>query len=148
MENAFIKKSVYKSFMILFIMLASCQTEEVTRVEALKNIEGSWKIVSASRNGTDLTDRIDFSQFRLNFIDNSTYTIENKLPFLISKNGTWSLDDPAYPFVITFTGEGSETPVSTNFDYPVVEGNRQINLKFSPGCSANSYQYTFEKVSE
>lgn len=148
MKTPSIKRTLCMSFIALSVMLASCEPEEITIAETHKNLEGSWKIVKAVRNGTDLTNRIDFTQFRLNLNNGGGYTIDNKLPFLVSNNGTWSLDDPAYPFLITFSTEGGENPVPTSFDFPVVAGKRQISLEFSPGCSANSYQYTLERVSE
>ena len=51
---------------ILFI--ASCKVEEIAPVaEAPKDISGSWKIIKATRNGTDITSTFDFSQFRIHF---------------------------------------------------------------------------------
>jgi hypothetical protein len=96
------------------------------------------------RNGTDLTARFDFSAFRLKFTD-STYTIENAVPFIVSKNGKWSFDDPLYPFKISFTPQ-NDTEKQTDILFPVVKGVRNIIISFSPGCKLNTYQYTLEKV--
>jgi hypothetical protein len=69
----------------------------------------------------------------------------NKLPFLVNDDGKFSLDDPQYPFKITFTANGA-TAVSTPFTYPVVNGKRQLSITFSPGCPNNSYVYVLQKV--
>jgi len=129
------------------VLLASCKkNNDVPFTEPAKSVAGKWQIVKASRNGTDLMPYVDFSQFRLNFNDDSTYTIDNLLPFIVSKKGAYSLDDPKYPFKISFRQDGSTAPITTNFSYPVVNGKRQISLSFSPGCTKNSYQYTFERI--
>lgn len=127
-------------------LLAACKTEEIAVPESVKNIEGSWRISKATRNGTDLTNIIDFTKFRLHFEQDNTYTIDNLLPFIVSKKGTWSLNDPQYPFSIAFRQEGADSTVTTKFDYPVTGGKRIINLIFSPGCVNNTYQYTLEKT--
>lgn len=140
------------STFLLFILLCagfllSCEREEeFVFEEPVKSLEGQWQIVKATRNGADLMAHVDFSEFRLNFNGDSTYTIDNLLPFIVRKKGTYALDDPKYPFVISFRQEGSAAPVTTQFSYPVVNGKRQISLSFSPGCEKNIYQYTFERI--
>jgi len=99
--------------------------------------------VQALRNGTDLTNRFDFSRFRISFSD-SSYTITNLVPFLVSKNGHWNFDDPGYPAQVFFRAEGGASATST-VNYPVVKGVRNIILSFSPGCTSNTYTYTLEK---
>ncbi|MEO5889949.1 MAG: DUF5004 domain-containing protein [Ferruginibacter sp.] len=127
----------------LLLIFCSCKKENTAiPAEPVKDISGSWKIIKAVRNGTDLTSRFDFSAFRINFSD-SSYTIDNQVPFIISKNGTWKFDDPVYPFEITLTSPG-ETKQSTVL-YPVVEGVRNLVISFSPGCTLNNYQYTLLK---
>ena len=131
--------------MAIVLFAASCKTEKVLpKQEALKDINGSWKVIKATRNGTDLSTLVDLSQFRINF-DGTGYKLENKLPFIVTQDGTYSLDDPQYPYKITFTA-GAEAPVSTGFTYPVVNGKRQLSLTFSPGCANNSYIYVLQKV--
>jgi hypothetical protein len=131
--------------MTVVLIASSCKTERVLpQKEALKDITGNWQVIKATRNGTDLTGMVDFSQFRLNFT-NGNYTMENKLPFLVNQNGSFSLDDPQYPFKITFTATGAQ-PVSTVFTYPILNGKRQLNLTFSPGCANNSYVYVLQQV--
>ncbi|MDB5006711.1 MAG: hypothetical protein JWQ84_1595 [Mucilaginibacter sp.] len=123
----------------------SCKVESIKpSAEAVKDISGNWTVIAATRNGTDLTTIVDFSQFKLSF-NEGKYTLINKLPFLVSQNGTYSLDDPQYPFQINFTPTGNKA-VSTAFTYPIVNGVRQLTLTFSPGCPNNTYVYTFQKA--
>jgi hypothetical protein len=131
---------------IAAILMTSCKAEKSFPVkESVKDITGSWQVIRATRNGTDLTGIIDFSKFRVNFKEGA-YTIENPLPFLVNADGKFALDDPEYPFKITFTATGAAAPVSTPFNYPVVNGKRQLSITFSPGCPNNSYVYVLQKV--
>src|SRR5882672_10101893 len=112
MKKNHIQQSGFLLMAIMAILMASCKAEKVLPVnEAVKDISGSWQVVRATRNGTDLTTIIDFSQFRINFKDGG-YSMVNKLPFLVNDDGKFSLDDPQYPFKITFTANGA-TAVST-----------------------------------
>lgn len=130
---------------IFCLLLFSCKIEEVSPVvEAPKNISGSWRILKATRNGTDITSAFDFTQFRVKFDSAGNYTIVNRVPFLVNANGTYALDDPAYPFKITFTPQGGSA-VATSFNYITTAGIRQLNLTFVPGCALNAYIYTLEK---
>jgi hypothetical protein len=131
------------------VIWASCKTEKVETVtETTKSIAGSWKIIKVTRDGTDITtyNGLDFTQFRINFTTNA-YTLVNPLPFIVTANGTYSLNDPQVPTQITFTASGSQA-ITTNFVYPIVTGVRNINLQFSanPGCNDNTYIYTLEKA--
>ena len=139
------KKIISVSGIILLLIVFSCQKENaVMPVEPVKEISGNWKIIKALRNGTDLTERFDFSKFRINFTD-SAYTITEQVPFIVSKNGRWSFDDPQYPFKMFFTAQ-SDTTKSSSILYPVVDGVRNIIISFSPGCATNTYQYTLQKA--
>lgn len=130
---------------VAVILMASCKAERALPVaEQVKDITGSWQVIRATRNGTDLTGIIDFSKFRVNFKEGA-YALENKLPFLVNNDGKYSLDDPQYPFKITFTATGA-TPVATAFTYPIVNGKRQLTITFSPGCPNNSYVYVLQKT--
>ena len=93
-----------------------------------------------------MTESIDVSKFRLNFSTDSTYTIDNYLPFVVRSNGRFSLDDPQYPFKIIFREEATQESVTIGFTYPVVLGKRQIHLTFSPGCASNIYEYVLEEA--
>ncbi|WP_299463993.1 DUF5004 domain-containing protein [Mucilaginibacter sp.] len=131
--------------MLVVLMAAACKTEKVLpKQEALKDISGSWQVIKATRNGTDLSTLVDLSQFRINF-DGVGYKLMNKLPFIVTQDGAFSLDDPLYPYKITFTAAGG-TPISTAFTYPIVNGKRQLSLTFSPGCTNNSYIYVLQRV--
>jgi len=132
---------------ILFLscILFSCKIEHVNPPnEPMKNIAGSWGIIHATRNGTDLTSSFDFSHFRIVFTD-STYAIDSLVPFVVSRNGRWAFDDPQYPFNLIFSPADSPN-VSTPFTFPVTGGVRNIILTFSPGCPSNAYQYTLQKA--
>ncbi|SEM72261.1 protein of unknown function [Mucilaginibacter gossypiicola] len=139
-------KRIYLALVAVVMLAAtSCKTEKIVPgSEAPKNIAGNWRVIKATRNGTDLTSIIDFSQFRINFTDKG-YSLVNKLPFLVSKDGAFTLDDPQYPYKITFTATGDK-PVSTPFTYPIVNGKRQLSITFSPGCANNTYVYVLEKA--
>jgi hypothetical protein len=131
--------------LVVVFMAASCKTEKVLpKREALKDISGNWQVIKATRNGTDLTGLVDFSQFRIQF-DNGTYKLISKLPFIVTRDGAFALDDPEYPFKITFTAAG-DLPISTAFTYPIVNGKRQLTLTFSPGCKNNSYVYVLQQT--
>jgi len=149
-----LKKTKITNVLLLVLALlawTACKTENIKPVaEPVKNLDGTWKIVKATRNGSSLlplvdTNYINFNKFSIIFNGNS-YTLANQLPFIVSQNGTFSLDNPQYPFVITFKQSGSTTPVSTAFTYPIVNGVRVLTLVFSPGCPQNSYSYSLEKV--
>lgn len=126
------------------VFFACKKVSEGTPTEPIKNISGSWMIIKALRNGTDLTSRFDFSGFRINFSDTG-YIITNPVPFIVSKNGRWHFDDPQYPFKMFFTAQ-SDTVKSSAILYPIVSGLRNIVISFSPGCTSNIYQYTLQKA--
>lgn len=132
--------------LILLFFINACKRQEIAVPEQVKDLSGEWRITKAVRNGVDITTLADFTKFRLKFTQESQYSIEHPLPFVVSKNGSYSLDDPKYPLRITFSQTGTDDPVSTGFTYPVVNGKRNIVFSFSPGCTANTYQYTLEKV--
>ncbi|MGF6850135.1 hypothetical protein QFZ51_005370 [Chitinophaga sp. W3I9] len=131
---------------ILVLIINSCHRSEILVPEPVKDIAGEWRIVKAVRNGVDITTLTDFTKFRIRFTADLQYTIENPLPFVVSKNGSYALDDPKYPFRISFSQTGVSSPVNTTFTYPVVNGKRNINFSFSPGCTANTYDYTLERL--
>jgi hypothetical protein len=137
------KKIIIITVCLLGLIFFACKKEQIAKVnEPVKDISGSWKIIKATRNGTDLTDRFAFGDFRIKFSD-SAYTITNPVPFISSKDGTWRFDDPVYPFQITFAAPGESK--TSAFLYPVVNGVRNIVISFSPGCKLNTYQYTLQK---
>lgn len=133
------------------LIWASCKVDKITPVsEPIKDLTGTWKVIKASRNGSDLfalvdTNVVSFNKFTITFKGNA-YTLNNPLPFIVSQNGTYALDNPQYPFSIAFTQTGSSAPASTAFTYPIVNGVRVLTLVFSPGCPQNSYSYSLVKV--
>lgn len=148
-----LKKLVFPIITAAVLAGSSCKTDKVIpSSESVKTIAGSWKIIKATRNGTDITSfyGLDFSQFRITFGNNNTYTLTNNLPFIVSLNGSYSLNDPNVPTQITFTesGSGAQAPITTVFTYPIVTGVRNIDLTFTanPGCNNNSYVYTLQKA--
>ncbi len=112
-----------------------------------KTLDGSWHISKVTRNGVDITKAMDFSDFRIIFNADKTYKIENYLPFLVKNSGTWDIDDPQYPTSLIFKETGGQGSSSSDFEYTIVEGARQITLSFSPGCHANVYTYVLGRVS-
>ncbi|MFV0506671.1 MAG: DUF5004 domain-containing protein [Bacteroidales bacterium] len=133
------------------VSFSACKTnfdsfdDEYNGTEAVKSVEGNWKILEASRNDVEITELMDLSKFRLVFNNDQSYTIENPLPFIVSDAGTYSLDDPQYPFVINFREDGASEATSANFVFRNVNGVRQFSLNFSSGCTSNSYRYVLVK---
>jgi len=144
-----VRKRTFLFLMALISVTAGCEKDDVPYLEGTqKNIAGSWKISQALMNGDDLTPWGDFSEFRLKILENNTYVLENPIPFMVDKNGTWAFDDPVFPSEISLTPDGSSSPVTSKFVFPIVEGKRMINVTFNTGCSGNKYEYTFERVTE
>ena len=138
---------------LIFIVIAwSCNFFEEDSLnfwneEVPIDVAGSWRIVKASRNGTDITSLMDFTKFRLNLNEDGMYTIDNYLPFIAKKtNGKWAIDDPVFPFRLFFYDTNSSNEIVANLHYPVTEGRRQIILTFSTGCTSNYYSYVFERT--
>lgn len=142
---------IFSLGMLAVLMWASCKTDKINGLaEPAKDITGTWKVIKATRNGTDLFSLLDtnyysFNKFTVKF-NEGKYTLVNPMPFIVSADGTYTLDNPQYPFKITFTQTGGSASVSTNFTYPIANGARTLTLVFSPGCTNNTYSYTLEKV--
>ncbi len=130
---------------LLLLLAGSCKQSEILATESQKDLTGEWRITKAVRNGVDITLYTDFTQFRIRFTDDKKYTLVNPLPFVVMKEGSYALDDPRYPFRLSFSPAG-DTTVTTNLTYPVVSGERNIIFSFSPGCTANTYLYTMQRV--
>ncbi|EDM36965.1 hypothetical protein PBAL39_18864 [Pedobacter sp. BAL39] len=142
------KRKKYIIFYLLFAVLtiASCKSEIADTItdETVKDISGTWKVVSLTRNGESLTQRIDLSKFKVIFKSDGTYTLEDKLAFAVSDPGTYNLNDPQYPYSLILTPTGKDAE-KISFQYPIIEGKRQLSLTISPGCTGNIYQYNFVK---
>ena len=131
--------------MLCSLVFFACKPEMlIAPSEPTKDLSGNWQIIKATRNGTDLTARFDFSGFRIRFTD-STYTIDSLVPFIVNRNGKWAFDDPTYPFTLSFQATDSNAK-SSPLLFPVTGGQRNLIITFSPGCSANTYQYTLQKA--
>ena len=48
--------------------------------ESAKNLSGTWKLQTVTRNGIDITKSMDFTRFQLQLKDDGTYSIQNYLP--------------------------------------------------------------------
>lgn len=131
--------------LLLCFHMTACKMEEIAAIESAKDVRGIWHINKATRNGTDITSKFDFSAFSINFKENGTYAVENPLPFIVWGDGSYTLDDPQYPFQIKFIEAEQSSETSSNFDYPIVKGKRNLLLTFSTGCEANTYVYTLVK---
>lgn len=144
---------VIGAFCLIAVAFGSCDTfkDEASPEhysEVSKDIKGDWKLVSVLRNGIDITDRMDFSRFHLFLNEDNTYKFENYLPFIVKKNGTWKVDDPMYPFQLTFKEENGEAEVNTAINFLIANGHRRLVIELSPGCSMNKYVYAFENIAE
>ncbi len=115
-------------------------------VEVDKDLSGVWQLTEVKRNDIDISSSMDFTQFRLHLEKNGRYSLENRLPFPVRENGFWEVDNPEFPFQLTFTEDDVEgDPVDVEIRYPIVDGERQLCITHSPGCDINSYEYTFKK---
>ena len=79
------------------------------------------------------------------YVANEDMFIENYLPFLVKKNGTWRIDNLKYPFFLTFQEEGADREAITEITYPIVQGKRPKTHTIRPGCPSNYYVYHFEQ---
>ena len=138
-----------KQLLCFLLLLApgffACKPEQLLAPsEPAKSLTGNWQIIRATRNGTDLTNRFNFSQFSIYFTD-SSYSIDSLVPFIVSRNGKWAFDDPSYPFTLRLQPTDSSAKTSS-IQYPVTGGQRNLLITFSPGCNLNTYQYTLQKL--
>lgn len=126
------------------MVLFSCKNEVVDLItdEPVKDISGTWKIVSLTRNGEELSERIDLSKFKITFNPDGSYSLQDKMAFTVSGPGSYQLNDSQYPSGLVLT-EQDKAPQKMTFQFPVVAGKRQLSLTLSPGCEGNTYQYNF-----
>jgi len=129
------------------VFFASCQTTKEALTEPQKDLNGTYKIIKITRNTVDITQYVDSSGFRLTLATDNTYTLQsNNIPFIVNSNGNFSIDDPQYPYNLSFTPTDSTKTFVGSIGTPVSKGVRNLEVTFSPGCHANSYVYTFEKL--
>ncbi|RVU00985.1 DUF5004 domain-containing protein [Mucilaginibacter limnophilus] len=150
MKNIYLKKNAALAFYLAMLcLMASCRSSKLDLVEPKKDISGEWAIVKITQNGVDITDYADFSNFRINFKSDNTYTLVGEYPFLTYAPGKWAFNDPQYPFSMTLTPSDTNLPVSSQLAFPIVGAGYQMGLSFALGCEGvnqNTYQYTFKKV--
>ncbi len=146
------KLKTYALAAVAALMAVSCDSYKDpenpdTIVEADKNLSGTWQLKIVKRNGIDISTAMDFSKFKLHLEETGRYELENRLPFPVTGDGTWTVDDPAHPFSLSFAEDNvAGESVEVDIQYPIVEGERQLSITHSPGCEINSYEYVFVKV--
>lgn len=137
--------------LLTLVILNACDkfsaTESDLFEETDKDLSGVWKLGKVTRNGMDITEMMDFTQFSLDLREDGTYVIENYLPFVVKNAGKWQVDDPLYPFHLIFEeGGGAAEEVSVEIEYMIVNGKRSLSIEQSPGCFTNSYTYVFDRI--
>jgi uncharacterized protein DUF5004 len=135
-------------FFIIVGCMFSCTTKKEVLMEPVKSLDALWRIQTVTRNSTDITQFVDSTGFRLTLSPDNTYTLQsNNIPFLVdAPAGSWSVDDPQYPYNITFKPADSTKAFTGSIATPVSQGDRTLSITFSPGCHSNAYVYTFVKV--
>ena len=144
---------IFALILLAAAIFASCSTfsddtDPYGAVEGRKDLSGAWKIESVTRNNIDITRAVDFSQFTLHLLADGTYHIDNYLPFVVRQNGTWDIDDPQYPFNLSFKENGQAEPMTVELKYPISNGERRLFITLSPGCSSNKYVYQLIRTSK
>lgn len=149
------KKSIIQLTLLFFSInvLNSCKPAEII-IESNKDINGTWRLERILRNSEDITMRVDTTKFQLKFETYptpefgvmGTYQLMNGAPFVVQGSGTWSFDDPQYPFTLLLKEEHEVRAVPIKFYFPAKGGKNQIQLLFSPGCPANKYEYFLKKI--
>src|SRR5690606_9046504 len=135
-------------FIGIWLLIPGLCEDEMANIvtdEPVKDITGSWKVVQLMRNGEDLSQRLNLTDFRVDFKADGNYILANELPFVLVGSGTYTLNDPQYPFSVLLTADGELEQIAVKLQYPVVRGKRQLSLSFSLGCAGNTYQYNFER---
>lgn len=139
-------------FILLIGTVGACDTfkDETSGnyMEVSKNIQGNWQLTEVTRNGVDISKKMNFTGFHLLLNSDNTYTLKNYLPFIVKGNGTWKVDDPEYPHYLIFMEDNASSEISSAMKYPIVDGKRRISLTFNTGCSSNAYTYVFDKISD
>mgnify|MGYP006075528251 FL=1 len=111
------------------------------------DMSGSWKITAAYRNGIEISDKFDFSDFGLKLnVSNSeatTYHIETKqVPFPVISDGNWKYNDPVYPTQMLLLS-ALDTAI-IEFVASPISGFNEMRIQFQLGCSDNAYIYDLE----
>lgn len=144
-------RKLTKAIIVLGICLASlqsCKDEALALIneEPIKDIAGTWRVIQITRNGEDLSKRMRFEDFQIEFKNDGSYLVSDALPFIVDGQGAYQLNDPNYPFSLILKPSDEKDVLPVKFQFPIVDGERQLSLNLSLGCSSNTYQYTFERV--
>jgi hypothetical protein len=143
----YLKMKKILSTLFVLIIFSACKTNKDSLVEPMKDLTGTWTIEKVVRNETDITQWLDVSQFKLTLNSDNSYTLENSnIPFVANTNGSWSADDPEYPFHISLQPTDSANVSTADLLSPIEKGGRNIVVTFSPGCNANKYVYTLQRI--
>jgi len=141
-------KHLFKGIVMVVVALtmAACSTfnddsNPYGTSEAMKDMSGVWRLKTVTRNGVEITKQMDFSKFRLHLNTDGKNRIENYLPFVVSNDGTWAVNDPQHPMQLSFKENGAAEGIDLDFNYPMSDGSRSLSITLSPGCPANSYVY-------
>ncbi|RYY62271.1 MAG: DUF5004 domain-containing protein [Chitinophagaceae bacterium] len=155
-------------YLLLVLLVAGCQPDAHKEVGEVRNIvqslNGTWKLTKvtqrdeeATRKGfpfrdLDLTTVFPYSDFTLTLnTDGSgptTYTsVQGNAPQILkTPSGSWTVDDPTYPGVITL-GAGASGDAIRLGAYPVgAETNLSLTVQRKDGDKlVMSYIYEFSK---
>lgn len=143
------------SLALIILMAAGCRVDIPVVPEPVKDINGDWKIVQVIRNRVDITQKVKLDDFRLEFQSDpsgqnggtGTYKITRGAPFVVNGDGSWKLNDPVYPFVLSFSPASDPAEnVDLNFSFLIIKGAYQIKLVLKPGCQSNTYEYYLGKA--
>lgn len=137
--------------LVMLVLLNACDKFNATETDVFeethKDLSGTWRLEQVTRNGIDISERMDFNRFSLDLKDDGNYVIENYLPFVVKNTGKWQVDDPLYPFHLIFEEEGGDAEkVSVEIKYMIVNGKRSLSIEHSPGCFSNAYTYVFDRT--
>ena len=136
-------------FIAVLLFSEACQIKKEALIEPPKDLSGIWRLSKVVRNSVEITSWVDSTGFRLELRNDNTYILQNnKIPFIVNTNGSWASDDPLYPFQLSFLQTDSTTAKIGNITTPVVKGERNFDITFSPGCFNNSYVYSFTKIND
>jgi len=141
---------------IPILCFSGCESKEVTIPggafdEKTIDLQGTWKISRVLLNGTEITDKFDFTGFALTLNMSGGQPAEFQInnasaPFVVINNGTWSYNDPVYPTSMKFNTGFDEG--SVQFLVPPISTGSEMSISFSLGCHDNTYVYEFGKQSK
>ena len=156
---------------LIVLLAAGCKPENYKPLgkatTPITSLAGTWKITSVTQKDedaankgfpyqqTDLTSVFPYTDFTLTLNMNgampTTFTTSpGSSPRIISlAGGNWSVDDPAYPKVLTLTS-GTDTAKVTLGAYPLGAGASTLKIALAKHDATSgklliSYSYVFSK---